>query len=619
MYKALLIILVFLLAQNTHAQQARVQKFSTPRAGTVVLADVEDKYNAQVSSLEAPVPDARSEKMQLRKIKEEMAKQYPHKTTTGHYKTTAATPPVVEKGFVADSLSGIPPDNEMAISNDKKAVSVMNQTIAVLDGNTGQMNYRRGLKVFSQIVGLNHSINDYRYDPKVIYDAEADRFICIMLNGVDAANYIVIGFSMSNDPAGTWSFYKFYGNYNNDSTWFDYPAIAITKDEFFFTGNQLLFNSSWQLGFRQTVIYQVNKHQGYDSAANLTYQVWDSISYDNRPIRNLYPVKAGLGKLHGPEQYFLSNRNFDVQNDTVFLVKVPDVISSGNTGLTVTPLVSPVPYGVPPNGRQPDTSVVLATNDGRILGAFAQDNEIQFVSTSVNTANGAAGVYHGIIADYKTAPAFKHAQIFSVDTLDFGYPNITFAGNPWGLNQSLISFNYTGPNTYPGFGAILYSGLEYSPLVKIKEGDSSIKILTGKEQRWGDYSGAQPDYTQYGSMWVLGIYGRKDKRYGNWMAKLSSPLLSVKEKVPEKPQPVIYPNPSFEYIRIEFEMPNEGLTGFAIYNTQGRLVDKLPEQKCKKGKNLISFNIASLPAGSYYLKLFSEKGDVLSTHNFIKQ
>jgi hypothetical protein len=619
MLRKILVIITLFFTCSTSAQQARVQKFTTPLAGTVVLKDVEDKYNAHVDNLEAPAPDASFEKMQLRKIKEQVAKQYPHKRSTAQNKTTAALPPIVEKGFVADSLSGIPPDNDMAISKANKAVSVMNSSIAILDANTGLITSRKSLKLYSLPVGLNNLIKDTRYDPKVIYDAAADRFISIMLNSTDADNYIVIGFSLSNDPQGSWSFYKFYGDYGSDTTWFDYPSIAITKDEFFFTGNKIKFNTSWQAGFTQTLIYQVKKQDGYDSAATLNYQIWDSIGYGGKSIRNLYPVKAGFNQLLGPEQYFLSNRNFDVQNDTVFLIKVPDVISSGNTNLQITPLILPIKYGTPPNGRQPDTSVVLATNDGRILGAYAMDDEIQFVSTTVNTPNGASGIYHGKISNYKTSPAISHAQIFSVDTLDFGYPNVAFSGNPWGLNQSIISFNYTGPNTYPGVAAITFNGIEYSELVKIKQGDSSIKILPGKEQRWGDYMGAQPDYSQYGSVWVLGIYGRSDNRYGNWMAKLNSPLLSIKDKKTDNGNAILYPNPSFQYIRIEFELQNEGTTNFVIYNTQGQKVDQLLQQKCKKGKNVISFNVAPLSTGNYYLRLVSQDGELLSTHSFTKQ
>jgi hypothetical protein len=604
----------------SNAQQATVRKYTAPLSGSVVLRDVEDKYNAQVYSLEMPEPDADFEHEALQKVKAQVTKLYPHKRVASQNKSTTASAPIVTMGFVADSLSGIPPDNDMAISRGNKAVSVLNSNIAVLDGTNGKMSYRKSLKTVSSVVGLN-TTNDNRYDPKVIYDPEADKYILIMLNGTVAYNYIVVGFSQSNDPSGKWNFYKFYGNYSGDTTWFDFPSISLTKDEFFFTGNKIVFDSSWQAGFKQTVIYQVNKKQGYDSAANLTYHIWENINYNGKNIRNLYPVKAAYDQLLGPEQYFLSNRNFDVQNDTIFLVKVPDIISSGNTNLTVTALKAPISYGVPPSGRQSDTAVTLATNDARILGAYAVDDEIQFVSATVDPVSGSSAVYHGEIYFYKTAPYIKFAHIYAIDTLDFGFPNISFAGNPWGLNQSLISFDYTGPNTFAGLGAVLFNGLEYSDLVKVKEGDNIIdRGLPGKEERWGDYTGAQPDYTSYGSMWVLGIYGHgSNKNYGNWMAKLNSPLLKVQGHKPQQVKASLYPNPTFKYVRLEFELEKAQAVSFDIYNAQGQLVDRLLRQKCEEGKNLLQFNTAPLSAGNYYIKAVSDNGAQLTTLRFIKQ
>lgn len=619
MQRILLSIAALLIVGQVSAQHARVRKYTTPLLGTVVLKDVEDKYNVQVYNLEMPEPDAEPEHEKLQQIKEQSRKLFPYKRAVSQKKTTAVTPPVVSVSFLADSLPGVPPDNYMAISKANKAISVMNSSLAVLDGTTGQMSLRKSLKLLSNAggAGLN-GINDYRYDPKVIYDPVADRFICVMLNATNDLNYIVLGFSKTNDPEGAWQFYKFYGNYGGDTTWFDYPCIAITKDEFFLTGNKIKFNTSWQAGFSESVIYQVKKQDGYDAAPNLTYQIWDSINYGGVFIRNLFPVKNGSA-ITGPEQYFLSNRNFDVQNDSVFLIKVPDVIGSGNNNIGFTILKSPVSYGVPPVGRQPDTSVTLATNDGRVLGAYAETDEIQFVSTTVNTSTGASAIFHGKISNYKTSPTISYAAIYGIDTIDMGYPNISFAGNPWGLKQSLISFNYTGPNTYPGLGAILFDGTQYSEMVSVKAGDSSIKVLTSKEQRWGDYTGSQIDWNQPGAVWVLGIYGRRDKKYGNWMAKLNSPLLKVQDNKAANSDVKLYPNPTAKYIRLEFEVQEPERLAFFIYDVTGRVVDKLTEQQCEEGKNLIQFDTYSLSSGTYYLKVMNTHGGIITTKSFVKQ
>lgn len=618
MKRILLSAAVLLVATGvTKAQTGK--SYQAERAGVVIFNQIEDKYNAEVYNLEAPNPDGDADKIRLAKAKELSAKMFPRKAASkSAAKTTAVKLPVVNASFAADSLSGIPPDNDMAVSKGGKAVNVMNSNISVLDANSGTMTKRVSLKGFSQTVGLNNLLNDNRYDPKVQYDPVADRFICVMLNGRDQYNYIVVGFSVSNDPEGGWAFYKFYGDYKSDTTWFDYPGVAITKDELFITGNKIKHAQPWETGFTETVIYQINKQEGYDSAATLNYKIWDGIKYGGQSIRNLFPVRPGWNP-DSDEQYFVSNRNFDVQNDTIFLAKVSGKLSSSPT-ISVQALKAPKSYGVPPNGRQEDT-FVLNTNDGRILGAYAMYDEIQFVSTSVHPQNGAAAIYHGKIGNYKTSPSLSYTEFIGVDTLDFGYPNISFVGNEWGVNQSMITFNYTGQKDYAGLAAVLYDGTGYSDMVRVKTGDTTISILGGKNQRWGDYTGTQVDYNSLGAVWIVGIYGKvetNDGRYGNWIAKLNSPALSVKETNSLSDKGILYPNPAMNFVDYKFNMQEEALVSFEIYDVTGKVVDVLLTQKCKKGQNLIRFNIASLPTGSYILSGTMQSGKKVMTEQFVK-
>lgn len=618
-FKALILLLSVGVAAQATAQQASVKRYTTPRAGTVVLNDVEDKYNAHVYNLEVHAPDANIEKKRLAEIKRKVATEFPRHKLAAKPKTTSAPMPIIGINYLADSNVGIPPDNDLALSNAGQTISVVNSFIATHNATTGQMVNRKSLRVFSASVGLNSIQQDFRYDPKIIYDPQADKFICVMLNASNSSrNFIVVGFSATNDPLGAWNFYRFLGNHRGDSTWFDYPSIAITQKEFFITGNKIRDNVSWQQGFKETVIYQIDKQSGYKGDTSLNYQIWDDIIFNGGNIRNLYPVKGGDG-IYGPEQYFLSNRNFDIQNDTVFLVKIPDTIGSTNTNLSITTLISNIPYGVPPNGRQTDT-FVLATNDARVLGAFREGNEIQFTSTTVHPATGSSAVYHGKINNFATNPTLQ-ASYFVVDTLDFGYPNLSFAGKYGGAANAIISFNYTGPSDHPGLGAIYYDGSQYSDLLKIKTGDSSITRLPDREQRWGDYMGSQPEWNAIGAVWIEGIYGRKNRDYGNWIARLVSPFwtASVPNVAASPSTASLYPNPAFVFIKAQFQLSSAAVVDFAIYDLQGRRLDQVLLQQCKKGNNEIRLNVASLVPGVYFLKGTTQDGKNVMSQRFVKQ
>ena len=599
--------------------QYKTTTLQCPLSGTVHVQNCTDTFLAQVRNLEIHEPDESAEYEALMRIKTAQQKKYPYKTNAHKaLKTTAPlAAPTVSLSFVADSNSGTPPDNYLAVSKNNTCVSVMNSFISVLDGNTGIMTKRTGLKTMSLPVGLNNFMNDYRYDPKIIYDPLEDKFICIMLNGVNAANYIVIGFSQSNDPKGNWNFYKFYGDYKGDTTWFDYPAITISKNEFYFTGNKLGFNTSWQAGFKNSVIYQIKKADGY-AGQTLNYKIWDSIYYQGKPIRNLHPVKNG-SSISAATPYFLSNRNFATQNDTVFLIRLTDTLNSANASIQINPLKSNLAYGVAADGRQKDTAYSLATNDARILGAFKEGDEIQFVNTSINPSNGAASIYHGTIQQVSSNPSIQ-AQLLSIDSLDMAYPNISYFGVNNGNIVSVINCNYSGPRTFAGMHALISKSGQYSDWTNIKKGDSNIVVLSAKQQRWGDYTGSQIDWNFPGNAWVIGIFGNAKRGYGNYMARLSSPYnVGIPPLVANKINAISYPNPCYQFTAIDFTLAASAILNFDMYNSNGQLVGHLLTQFCEEGQNRLQFNIGYLSAGIYHLIVTNANGVPLIKEPILKQ
>lgn len=607
----------------TYVLHAQVQYTTTslqcPLSGTVRLQNCNDTFLAQVRNLEIHEPDESAEYEALMRIKVAQQKKYPYKTTAHKVlKTTAPlAAPTVSMSFVADSNSGTPPDNYLCVSKNNTCVSVMNSFISVLDGNTGIMTKRTGLKTMSLPVGLNNIMNDYRYDPKIIYDPIEDKFICIMLNGVNAANYIVIGFSQTNDPKGNWNFYKFYGDYKGDTTWFDYPAITISKSEFYFTGNKLGFNTSWQAGFKNSVIYQIKKAEGY-AGQPLNYKIWDSIYYQGKPIRNLHPVKNGSA-IAAETPYFLSNRNFATQNDTVFLIRLTDTLNSANANIQINPLKSNLAYGVAADGRQKDTAYTLATNDARILGAFKEGDEIQFVNTSINPSNGAASIYHGTIQQVSSNPSLQ-AQLLSIDSLDMAYPNISYFGVNNGTIVSVINCNYSGPRTFAGMHAIISKAGQYSDWTNIKKGDSNIVVLSAKQQRWGDYTGSQMDWNFPGNAWVIGIFGNAKRGYGNYMARLSSPYnVGIPSLTEKKIKSISYPNPCYQFTAIDFTLKTAAVLNFDLYNATGQYIGHLLTQFCEEGENRLQFNIGYLSTGVYRLIATDVHGAPLIQESIIKQ
>lgn len=596
------------------AQNAVYHDYKAPLGAAVQPVYESDDFMPVVINLEQPFPGG--DKKFLAEQKVLSAQRYKRQSVPQPKQNKAAVTPLIIKQYLTNSNSGIPPDNYVAVSNDGKMASMINSNLWFWDTQLDTCYLKRSNSAFTNNLGLN-GLNYGRSDPKMIYDPYADRFLFVLMAGADQYSNLIFGFSQTNDPGGAWNMYRVPGNPFNDTTWYDYPAIAVTEHEYFVTGNQLRHNSSWQTGFKQSIVYQIKKESGY-TADSLEYRIWSDIKYNGRPIRNLHCVKGG-DRLYGPEQYFLSNRNFAIQNDTIFLLKITDTLGAPGAQLQVKALIADKPYGIPPEARQKGTNTQrLATNDARVLGGFIFNNEIQFVSNTIDTLSGNAAVYHGIIPDITQAQPQLNVQLIGVDSLDLGYPNITKMAEEKTHASAMISFNHSGPNRYPGYTALYFDGDEYSDMVTIREGEDFIAPLSGASQRWGDYSGSQIVWNNKGLVWITGIHGLAGAaHYGNTATLLGMYYAGMPPAPENVPVSYIYPNPAPEIINVEFSTKDKADWSFEVYDMAGRSCGLNFRYTCKAGKNVLGILVNSLPAGTYILR--GNSASEQFSHKFIKQ
>lgn len=595
------------ICADIYAQQYK--SMTIQPAGVVVASEIPaNPWMGAVVSVEAPDFFSRPDRAYLRSQKKLAGNWYRQEGAVHAGARVQATlpPPTILAGMNGNGFnSSVPLDNYLAVNNDEQIVSVANTTFRVYDGQNMQGTLSSTLALFTQPLGLTGPF-DSKYDPKVIYDPEADRYIAVILNGFEhTTSRVVLAFSQSSDAMGHWNLYTLSGSPFGDSTWFDFPSIAITKDELFVTGNQVFSGVSWQAGFSQSVIWQVSKAEGY-AGQPLQTRLWSDIKYGGRAIRNLHPVKAAY-ELGGPKQYFLSNRNFALQNDTIFLLKITGLQNDPNCSLEVEVLRADVPYGLAPDARQPGIPDSLATNDARVLGAIWYENEIHFASNSAVPVSGNAGIYFGVIQGFNTPSPEVNGYIIGFDTLDLGYPNVVFMGRrPDGKMRSLIAFNHSGPQTYPGYSMIYHENGEFSDVVRVVSGTHIIDVLEGNYERWGDYFGAQPFYPIHGQAWLAGTFGSTNKRHRTWLAKVESPMGTSPAglELESKGKGLVYPNPvEDERMFVRFEAPQAGEIRAEILDLQGRVVGRVFEGYIKKGMNELGFAQGPLPAGTYILRL----------------
>lgn len=615
--KLLIALPALLLAANLHAQQS--QHFSIPRAAVANETTMRDDWNPVLQVIEMPSTNSEREDAELQELKEQLAVKYatkkkPAQLRLGAPSSTSVTPaaPTIGRNMQGNGFANSTPnDNEISISNEGKILSVQNTNMFRYDdANSAPLG---AISLNSWATALSNFQS--KFDPKVIYDPLNDRYIMLCLAGfTDSTSSILVGFSQTNAPNGAWNLYELPGNPFNDTLWTDYPAVGMTKDEVFITVNLLHNNMTWQAGFVQSLIWQINKNSGY-SGGTLNTQLHSGIQTNGRNVRNLCPVKGG-STLYGPDMYFLSDRNLDASNDTVFLIHLTDTINAPGQQLTVQVLTTNLSYGAPPDAHQGGTTDLLATNDARMLGAFIENDRIQYVHTTLDTSTGNASVYHGIIDNVSSAPAVT-GHIFS-DTLEFGYPNIAYAGKGPAGDTAIIGFLHTNSSVFPGVSAVLYDGSNYSTRTVTKTGLGYINLLSGTD-RWGDYTGMQRRYNSPGTVWMNGMYGISNHTHSTWITELGSSA-DVGINAPQQPatEVNVFPNPFAETVEVTFTADREEQLEFAVYDVNGRLVKLLLRERVIPGVNRFSFSTGALAKGTYFLKITSP-GKVFVTKKIVKQ
>lgn len=527
--------------------------------------------------------------------------------------------------FFANPYSAsTPTDNDIAISDSGMIVSVINTNILIYNTKTSVASPVKSLAAFTTPVNNKHQ----EFDPKVMYDPKADRFVLMCPVGfVDTTSKIIVGFSQTNDPNGNWNLYTLPGNPLNNNLWSDYPMISMTEKELFLSINLLYNDSSWQTGFVETVIWQMKKDSGYAGLPLGSY-LHSNIKFNGKAIRNLCPAKGG-SKLYTPNMFFVSNRNLASQNDTVFVVEVTDTIGAPTITVNTKAIVINQSYYFPPSGRQTVATQSLATNDARNLGAFYENNKIQYVHNTNNPINNHVTIYYGVIDNPQNTVPTATGYIINNDSVDFAYPNISYAGLNNTDNTAIISFDHSSNKLFAGISAIKADAAgNFSNVLRIKNGINFVNVLSGNLERWGDYSGSQRRYNKPGEVWMSGYYGYNvsafnKNKHGAWVAQLAvdpgmvTGITTASEENASNGA-LIFPNPAQELFAVDIHLEHPEYLSFELYDVNGKLVELLLRDWVKTKDNTFNFSIRDIAKGIYFLKITGNHNTII-TKKIVKQ
>jgi len=497
---------------------------------------------------------------------------------------------------------GNPNDNNMAISNEGFVVSVINSTVSMFDNQDNFL----GLKSLRAFVsGALPNLNR-TYDPKICFDPINEKFILVFLQGsLSADTRIVVGFSESQDPTGNWNFYALNGNPFNGKTWSDYPIIGMNKDDFFVTVNILNDGESWQEGFQESVIWQVDKASGFSGNDSLYQNLVHDIKFEGKSIWSICAVQSAP-ELESGLMNFLSVRPGDLKNDTLFVHTLKGIQRNGSPEYSLSVHKTEKPYGVPPSAFQPEIGYKLQTNDTRVLSAIKVKGEIQYVQTTNIEGHDPSAVFHGIL---NLSNGILTSHYIQSDTFDYAYPSIAYAGSESRPFASVITFSHSSELFYPGTSAIFHNKLKgresiYSYPVVIKEGEGLINTpFPDSSERWGDYTGIQTKYNESGVVWMCGSYGNATNRVGVWIGKLR--VNNELQVELDENSIKVYPNPIGSQSTVQIKLEKDANVSIQLISAEGKIVRILKEGVLESGEHLLSFDSGGMRPGIYLVNLIS--------------
>jgi len=400
----------------------------------------------------------------------------------------------------------IPPDSHAAAGN-KHVVNVVNTTIR-FHLKDGTLQFQDSLANFFAALGpLTNT-----FDPKVLYDQYARRFVVITLEQTDVllgapsdTSRIFVAVSDDDDPNGTW-----YTTAINAVTviggvphWVDYPGLAVDDTGVYITGNMFSFfsfggtsggNRMWSIakeigtGFYSggpvsgTVINPVPA-----GGFGLTQQ--PAHAYGKKPFDGTFLIGFS-GLSNGTDEFFQIIR---VENPLTAPALDLQFLNFGN----VDDLAAPLPLA-----PQLGTPVLVDTNDRRTLDAVWRSDNL-YVTTMVNPAAGLpdAGEVTSLWAqvDTSTLATLALADLGMIGGEDIApqtfttFPSIAVNKN----DDVAVGFSALAATIHPS--SYFASRLCTDPPGKLSKSyllraglDFYIRTF-GNTNRWGDYSSVAVD------------------------------------------------------------------------------------------------------------------------------
>jgi len=442
-------------------------------------------------------------------------------TSAGAPRPFAGEPPTLVADFSAlgDDGTSIPPDTHGAVGPNHLMVT-LNTDVRIQDRDGTNMS-TVDLDTF-----WSGFFNSRTFDPKVLYDHMADRWmVTAMADPAASTSSVLIGVSQTSDPTGLWNIYRIDADASNIS-WADYPSIGFNKDWIVIQINMFAISGS---DFTGSQIYVFDKSDLYAGGTGAFTLFEDNVGFTQTPA---ITYDDTLSTLYLVEQW-VPDENYDLVNK----LRISTITGAvgAETYLPGTAIIS-IPEAWDDEaaqtnfGPQTGTSLKIMLNDARIQNTVYRNGALWTVHTiflpAGNSENRSAIQWWQIDP---TGFILQRGRLDDPTGTDFyGYPSIAVNKN----NAAMIGYSSFSSNQYASSNFVFRNSddpintLQEDTLLKAGEAKYSKTFGTGRN-RWGDYSNTVVDPTNDTSMWTIQQYAALPSsgsdRWGTWWGHIVPP------------------------------------------------------------------------------------------------
>jgi hypothetical protein len=499
------------------------------------------------------------------------------------------------------------------------------------------------------------------FDPKVIYDQYAGRFVVVALERTDAPNptnsRILLGVSKTSNPNDGWWLHSIDSKLNIDGLdrWADYPGIGVDDKAVYITNNMFAFSAGGSV-YGGTRLWIVRKTLAYAGPNNNYFaSVHDPFTDPGAVATTAQPAHMfgppGLGSAGRPLGTFLTSFSglTDGVDDFVQVVEVTDPVNTMGGPFFTLQFINfgnlDGGVGMPDAPQLGQPTYPIETNDRRALNAVWRANNL-FTCATINPIGGSVdagqATAHWWRIDTSTpAPGLALADQGNVGAEDLGPSTHTFFPSVMVDSDLNMAIGFAASNSGIYCGAYYATRMAGDPAGTIgftwtlKSGVAPYKRFhSGNRNRWGDYSGLALCPAGEAEFFVFNEYagpvgtpgtGFNGAEDGRWFTKLGWFRLKEPTPVADAPAPGTrlaqnVPNPFNPTTTIRFSLATGGPATVSIYDANGRLVRTLVDETRAAGDHAVPWDGRdargkSVASGVYFYRLVA--GSVIESKKMV--